>query len=26
MVRVRIGDWTLDGLDQGQYREVAAKL
>ncbi|NVL32257.1 pseudouridine synthase, partial [Pseudomonas syringae pv. actinidiae] len=23
---VRIGDWTLDGLDQGQYREVAAKL
>ncbi|NAT15051.1 pseudouridine synthase, partial [Pseudomonas syringae pv. actinidifoliorum] len=22
----RIGDWTLDGLDQGQYREVAAKL
>ncbi|KPX95186.1 Pseudouridine synthase [Pseudomonas meliae] len=26
LVRVRIGDWTLDGLDQGQYREVAAKL
>ncbi|KPX73425.1 Pseudouridine synthase [Pseudomonas syringae pv. maculicola] len=26
LVRVRIGDWTLDGLDHGQYREVAAKL
>ncbi|KPX44529.1 Ribosomal large subunit pseudouridine synthase E [Pseudomonas syringae pv. helianthi] len=26
LVRVRIGDWTLEGLDQGQYREVAAKL
>lgn len=26
LVRVRIGDWTLDGLDQGQYREVAANL
>ncbi|MEE4680250.1 pseudouridine synthase [Pseudomonas alliivorans] len=26
LVRVRIGNWTLDGLDQGEYREVPAKL
>ncbi len=26
LVRVRIGDWTLDGLDQGEYREVPARL
>ena len=26
LVRVRIGDWILDGLDQGCWREVAAKL
>ncbi|KPW42053.1 rRNA large subunit pseudouridine synthase E [Pseudomonas coronafaciens] len=26
LVRVKIGNWTLDGLDQGQYREVAAQL
>lgn len=26
LVRVRIGDWTLDGLDQGCWREVAPKL
>ena len=26
LVRVRIGDWTLEGLDQGCWREVAAKL
>ncbi|MEG5264810.1 pseudouridine synthase [Pseudomonas sp. JDS28PS106] len=26
LVRVRIGEWTLDGLDQGQYREVPARL
>ncbi|ATP52231.1 MULTISPECIES: pseudouridine synthase [unclassified Pseudomonas] len=26
LVRVRIGDWTLDGLDQGCWREVPAKL
>jgi 23S rRNA pseudouridine2457 synthase len=26
LVRVKIGEWTLDGLDQGQYREVPAKL
>lgn len=26
LVRVRIGDWTLDGLEQGCWREVAAKL
>ena len=26
LVRVRIGDWTLDGLDQGQWKEVAARL
>lgn len=25
LVRVRIGDWTLDGLDQGCWREVPAK-
>ncbi|WP_213875429.1 pseudouridine synthase [Pseudomonas sp. dw_358] len=24
LVRVRIGDWTLEGLDQGQWREVPA--
>lgn len=26
LVRVRIGDWSLDGLDQGCWREVPAKL
>ncbi|WP_238066965.1 pseudouridine synthase [Pseudomonas shirazica] len=26
LVRVRIGDWALDGLEQGGWREVAAKL
>ncbi len=26
LVRVRIGDWTLEGLDQGCWREVPAKL
>ncbi|UMZ15398.1 pseudouridine synthase [Pseudomonas sp. MPFS] len=26
LVRVRIGDWTLDGLDQGQWKEVPARL
>ncbi|WP_343600100.1 pseudouridine synthase [Pseudomonas sp.] len=26
LVRVRIGDWTLDGLEQGCWREVAPKL
>ncbi|WP_449431020.1 pseudouridine synthase [Pseudomonas putida] len=26
LVRVRIGDWTLDGLDQGCWREVAPTL
>ena len=26
LVRVRIGDWSLEGLDQGQWREVPAKL
>lgn len=26
LVRVRIGDWTIEGLDQGQWREVPAKL
>ncbi|MEQ7920490.1 pseudouridine synthase [Xanthomonas sp. WHRI 1810A] len=26
LVRVRIGDWSIEGLDQGQWREVAAKL
>lgn len=26
LVRVRIGDWALDGLEQGKYREVPAKL
>ncbi|MDH0748987.1 pseudouridine synthase [Pseudomonas sp. GD03842] len=26
LVRVRIGDWSIDGLDQGQWREVPAKL
>ena len=26
LVRVRIGDWTLDGLEQGQWKEVAARL
>ena len=26
LVRVRIGDWALDGLEQGCWREVAAKL
>ena len=25
LVRVRIGDWTLEGLDQGCWREVPAK-
>lgn len=25
LVRVRIGDWTLDGLDQGCWREVPAR-
>jgi 23S rRNA pseudouridine2457 synthase len=26
LVRVRIGDWTIEGLAQGQWREVPAKL
>ena len=26
LVRVKIGDWTLDGLDQGCWREVPATL
>jgi 23S rRNA pseudouridine2457 synthase len=26
LVRVRIGDWTIEGLDQGQWREVPARL
>jgi 23S rRNA pseudouridine2457 synthase len=26
LVRVRIGDWTIEGLDQGCWREVPAKL
>ena len=26
LVRVRIGDWTIEGLDQGQYKEVPARL
>lgn len=26
LVRVQIGDWTIEGLDQGQWREVPAKL
>ena len=26
LVRVRIGDWTLDGLEQGCWREVAPTL
>ncbi|MFC3940728.1 pseudouridine synthase [Pseudomonas gingeri NCPPB 3146 = LMG 5327] len=26
LVRVRIGDWTLEGLDQGQWKEVPASL
>jgi 23S rRNA pseudouridine2457 synthase len=26
LVRVRIGDWTIDGLDQGQWKEVPARL
>ncbi|MDR2308966.1 MAG: pseudouridine synthase [Paucimonas sp.] len=26
LVRVRIGDWTIEGLEQGCWREVAAKL
>jgi 23S rRNA pseudouridine2457 synthase len=26
LVRVKIGDWTIEGLDQGQWREVPAKL
>ena len=26
LVRVRIGDWALDGLEQGGWREVVAKL
>jgi len=26
LVRVRIGDWTIEGLQQGCWREVAAKL
>ena len=25
LVRVRIGDWTLDGLEPGQWKDVAAK-
>ncbi|MBP5075256.1 pseudouridine synthase, partial [Pseudomonas chlororaphis] len=25
-VRVRIGDWTIEGLDQGQWKEVPARL
>ncbi|WP_258197948.1 pseudouridine synthase [Pseudomonas capeferrum] len=26
LVRVRIGDWTLEGLEQGAWREVPARL
>ena len=26
LVRVRIGDWSIEGLEQGQYREVPARL
>ncbi|MFB4392037.1 MULTISPECIES: pseudouridine synthase [unclassified Pseudomonas] len=26
LVRVRIGDWALDGLEQGSWREVPARL
>ncbi|QXH52182.1 pseudouridine synthase [Pseudomonas fakonensis] len=26
LVRVKIGDWSLEGLEQGCWREVAAKL
>ncbi|MDH1716709.1 pseudouridine synthase [Pseudomonas mosselii] len=26
LVRVRIGDWTIEGLEQGCWREVPAKL
>jgi 23S rRNA pseudouridine2457 synthase len=26
LVRVRIGDWTIEGLEQGCWREVQAKL
>ncbi|MCX7080372.1 MAG: pseudouridine synthase [Pseudomonas sp.] len=26
LVRVRIGDWSIEGLDQGQWREVPASL
>lgn len=26
LVRVRIGNWALDGLEQGKYREVPARL
>jgi len=25
-VRVRIGDWTIEGLEQGHYKEVPARL
>jgi 23S rRNA pseudouridine2457 synthase len=25
-VRVRIGEWSIEGLDQGQWKEVPAKL
>ena len=26
LVRVRIGAWTIEGLDQGQWKEVPARL
>jgi 23S rRNA pseudouridine2457 synthase len=26
LVRVKIGDWSIEGLGQGQYREVPARL
>ena len=26
LVRVRIGDWSIDGLDQGQWKAVPARL
>jgi 23S rRNA pseudouridine2457 synthase len=26
LVRVRIGDWSIEGLEQGQYKEVPARL
>lgn len=26
LVRVRIGDWSIEGLDQGQWKEVPARL